>query len=61
MILRRSVYITENIKKGDRLTKENIGIIRPGLGLDPKYYDIVLGKQIRRDAAKGTPVSWDLI
>jgi len=35
--------------------------VRPGLGLPPKYYDILLGKPIKRDAKKGSPVSWELI
>lgn len=57
--LRRSLYIAEDMKKGDILTKGNVRIIRPGLGLAPKYYDIVLGKQIKRDAKKGMPLSWN--
>jgi N-acetylneuraminate synthase len=60
MKLRRSLYITENMKKGDRLTKENVRIIRPGLGLAPKYYDVILGRKIKNDVPKGTPVSWNL-
>jgi len=58
---RRSLYVAENMKDGDRLTRENLRIVRPGLGLPPKYYEIFLGKQIKRDVKKGTPVTWDLI
>lgn len=59
--LRRSLYITKDIKQGDLLTEENVRIIRPGLGLAPKYYEVILGRQIKDNVQKGTPLSWDLI
>lgn len=58
---RRALYIVENMKKGDRLSKHNLRSIRPGLGLKPKYYDIVLGKKITRDIKRGTGLQWDMI
>lgn len=59
--LRRSLYITKDMHKGDKLTPENVRIIRPGLGLPPKYYDLILGRELKSDANKGTPLTWDLI
>ena len=61
MIFRRSLYITQDMKVGDILTRENIRAIRPGHGLPPKYLEVVLGKRVGRDIKRGTPVSWDLI
>jgi pseudaminic acid synthase len=61
LIHRRSLYITQDLKNGDILTPENLRAIRPGLGLPPKYYEILLGKHINQDAKRGTPISWDLI
>ncbi len=58
---RRSVYIAEDIKAGTVLTKENLRCIRPGLGLAPKYYDLLLGRRVNQDVRKGTPMSWDLL
>lgn len=58
---RRSLYVTEDLKAGDTITKENVRAIRPGHGLPPKYYDIVLGKTIKKDVKKGTPLSWDIL
>ncbi|MCD5405677.1 MAG: pseudaminic acid synthase [Desulfotomaculum sp.] len=58
---RRSLYVVKDMKAGEAFTKENLKTIRPGLGLPPKYYDILLGKKVKRDVKKGTPVSWDLI
>ena len=61
LIFRRSLYIVQDIKKGDMLTGENLRAIRPGLGLAPKYYDVLLGKYVKRDVKKGSPIQWDLI
>jgi len=58
---RRSLYITKDIKAGERLTLENLRAIRPGLGLPPKYYEIVLGRRINQDVKNGTPMSWELL
>lgn len=58
---RRSLYIVDNMKKGEKITKENMRVIRPGYGLPPKYYDILLGKTVKKNIPKGTPVDWDLI
>lgn len=61
LIFRRSLYIAEDIKAGEVLTKKNLRSIRPGYGLDPKYYDILIGKKIHQDVKKGTPMKWELI
>jgi len=58
---RRSIYITEDLKSGDTITKDNLRAIRPGLGLAPKFYNKLLGKKVTCDIKKGTPVSWSLI
>lgn len=58
---RRSLYIVEDMKAGDVITEKNMRCIRPGMGLAPKYYDVLLGKRVRTDVNRGTPVSWDLI
>lgn len=58
---RRSLYVAQDMRAGDTFTVDNLRIVRPGLGLAPKHYDAVLGGRITRDAAKGTPLSWDLV
>ena len=58
---RRSIYIAEDLMAGDILNSTNLRRIRPGLGLPPKYYDMVLGKTVSQDVKKGTPMSWDLL
>lgn len=60
-VFRRSLYIVQDVKKGEVLAEENIRCIRPGHGLPPKYLNVFLGKTVCRDLAAGTPVSWDII
>ncbi|WBY00900.1 pseudaminic acid synthase [Ramlibacter tataouinensis] len=58
---RRSVYIARDVRAGETFSPENLRIIRPGAGLAPKYWHLVLGRKATRDARKGTPLSWDLV
>lgn len=58
---RRSLYIVKDLAAGDVLTEENVRAIRPGHGLAPKYYELVLGKKVKRAVKKGTPLSFDLL
>jgi len=58
---RRSLYVAKDMKAGDPFTQENLRAIRPGFGLSPKYYDLLLGKRVNGDIKKGTPVQWKFI
>ncbi len=58
---RRTLYIVEDMQKGDMITETNMRCIRPGLGLPPKYYDVLLGKKVNRDIRRGTGLRWDMI
>jgi pseudaminic acid synthase len=58
---RRSIYIAEDIDKGDVLTKANLRCVRPGMGLAPKYYEMLLGRRVNQAVKKGTPMRWDLL
>ena len=58
---RRSLYIVENIKTGEILTKNNVRAIRPGLGVPTKYLESILGKPINRDVRRGTAFSLDMV
>jgi|TARA_Y100000310_G_scaffold64969_1_gene60483 pseudaminic acid synthase len=55
-IFRRSVFATENIKKGERFSNQNIRRIRPGYGLEPKYYEKIIGKKSPTALNKGEPL-----
>lgn len=57
---RRSIYIVRNLRSGDVIAREDVRIIRPGLGLAPKHLDSVIGRRLNVDVKTGTPLSWDL-
>lgn len=58
---RRSLYVARDMKAGDRFTEESLRAVRPGLGLPPKFYDVLMGMAVTRDVERGTPVSWDMV
>lgn len=60
-VFRRSLYVSEDMEAGEPFTDKSLRSVRPGYGLAPKYYDVLLGKRVNRALKKGTPVSWDLI
>ncbi|GIF44888.1 pseudaminic acid synthase [Actinoplanes xinjiangensis] len=58
---RRSLYVVTDVRAGDPVTGENVRSIRPTGGLEPDLIGTVLGRTFTSDAAKGTPLTWDLI
>jgi len=58
--LRRSIYVTQAMKAGDRFSTENLRVIRPAYGLHPRYYDSLLTKRASMDIEAGVPTTWDM-
>ncbi len=56
---RRSIYVARDIQAGESFTEENIRIVRPGYGLEPKYYPNLLGKVAKKSYKLGTPITFD--
>jgi pseudaminic acid synthase len=61
IVYRRSLYVVQDVKAGEVLTRENVRAIRPGLGLPPKYLDVILGKKVAADVPRGTAMTWNLL
>ena len=59
--LRRSLYVVEDVKAGEKVTKQNIRAIRPGYGLAPKNMEQILEMTFVKDVKKGTPMSWEFV
>jgi N-acetylneuraminate synthase len=59
-IFRRSLFVVNDIKKGEVFSSENVRSIRPGHGLHPRYLEMVIGKHAMQDLKKGTPLQWDM-
>jgi pseudaminic acid synthase len=58
---RRSLFVVENVRKGDVFTPENVRSIRPSDGLHPRHLGEILGARAARDIERGTPLDWKLI
>lgn len=58
-LFRRSIFVVRDIKKGEMFTEDNIRIIRPAYGLEPKYYEEILGKLASKNIETGTPLCWN--
>jgi pseudaminic acid synthase len=59
--LSRSLFVVEDIQAGQAITQENIRSIRPGYGLHPKYFGEVLGRKVKADIKRGTPLEMDFL
>ena len=53
---KRSIYVFKNIKKNEIFSKNNLKIIRPGLGLRPKFFERIIGKKAAKNIKKGEPL-----
>jgi len=61
LVFRRSLYIAEDLKAGDVLTRKSLRAVRPGRGLPPKYLEQLLGRKVNQAVKKGTPMQWELL
>ena len=57
----RSLFVVEDMKKGEKITEDNVRSIRPGFGLHPKHLKEIIGKKINQDLSKGTPFDLSFI
>ena len=60
-LFRRSIFASENIRKGEKIKKTNIRKIRPGFGLEPKYYERLIGKKAPFKLIKNEPLKKSLL
>ncbi|WP_315337176.1 pseudaminic acid synthase [Pseudomonas grimontii] len=54
---RRSLYFVKDLSCGELITPESVRSVRPGFGLAPKHYPSIVGRTLRKDVIKNTPVS----
>ena len=57
----RSLFVAEDMKKGDVITLDSVRSVRPGYGLHPKYLKEILDKEVNEDLIKGTPFKLEYI
>jgi len=58
---RRSIYVSSDIAAGEVLSGDNIRVVRPGYGLHPRFYEVIIGRRVSRDLKKGTAMAWEYI
>jgi pseudaminic acid synthase len=58
---RRSLYASQNIKKGEIFTENNVKSVRPSFGLHPKHFEKMIGMKAVKSIGKGERLSWDLL
>jgi N,N'-diacetyllegionaminate synthase len=56
---RKSIVLNKNLSKGSRITREDIAIKRPGYGIEPKYFDQVIGRSLNKDLKEDSVLRWD--
>ncbi len=54
---RRSIYATMDIEKNEKLTTHNIRKIRPGYGLEPKYFKKILNSRATKNIKAGQKIT----
>ncbi len=56
---KKSLYALKNIKKGEKFTSSNVCIKGPIAGLMPKYIDVIVGRECKKDLKIDQPINWD--
>ena len=61
IVFRKSLFVVKDVKKGEVFTEDNIRSIRPGHGLESKYYHSIIGKKSVVDVEFGEPLNWSMV
>ena len=57
-LARRSLYVTKDIKAGEKITVDKIGLYRPNTGIEGAMWDYVDGMYATKDLKAGVAISW---
>ncbi|WP_394186943.1 N-acetylneuraminate synthase [Metabacillus halosaccharovorans] len=58
-VARKSIVTTVPLYEGEVITEEKIAVKRPGTGIAPKHYSILLGKKVKRAVDQDEALTWD--
>lgn len=58
---RRSLYFTKKMFPGELITHDSIRSVRPGFGIEPKYFEAIIGRKVTKETKYGLAVTWDLL
>lgn len=58
-VQRRCLYAKNNLQKGQIITENDIDVLRPALGIPPKFKSVIIGKSCKENIEKGQPLFWE--
>lgn len=58
-VQRRCLYAAREIKCGQSIKEEDVTVLRPALGIPPKFRKTIIGKVVKKDIKAGEPIFWD--
>ncbi|MCI8550423.1 MAG: N-acetylneuraminate synthase [Lachnospiraceae bacterium] len=56
---KRSIVAATDIKAGEVFSDKNLDFKRPGTGIEPKYYDLLVGRAAKHDISRDSLISLD--
>jgi sialic acid synthase SpsE len=56
---RRSLFVTRDLRAGEKISHDSVKVLRPGIGIDPMFLPLLLGRPVRREMQADTPLTWD--
>ena len=58
-VQRRCLYAKNDLKKGQVITLDDIDVLRPALGIQPKFKETIIGKTVNKDIPAREPIFWE--
>jgi len=58
LIARKSIVATQKINPGELFTSDNITVKRPGTGISPMYWDVLIGRPATRSYVPDEAIDW---
>lgn len=58
-VQRRCLYAKKDLKKGQVITSDDLDVLRPALGIPPKYREMLIGKTVNKDIPARDPIFWE--
>lgn len=58
-VQRRCLYAKYDLKKGQVITSDDLDVLRPALGILPKFKDTIIGKAVNKNIPAGDPIFWE--
>lgn len=59
IVQRRGLYVKRDIAAGEKIKKSDIDILRPALGILPKFKEIIVGRKAKKRLSVGKPLKWE--